>query len=59
MNPYTVCYVQHELMYVRVNAKNRQEAERKFKLGGADLDQARGYGDFLEHTFHSVEREKR
>lgn len=59
MNPYTVCFVQHELIFVRINAKNRQDAERKFRNGNYDYDNARGYGDYLEPTFHSVEREKR
>ena len=55
---YTICFTQHELIWVPVEAKNKKEARAKFDAGDIDWDNARGYGDYSEPTFNSIELEK-
>jgi len=52
---FEICYTEHELKYVRVEAKSKKDAKQKFKDGNIDWDSARGYGDYGDPTLNSVE----
>ena len=41
MSEFEICYTEHELKYVRVDARNKKEAERKFHLGEIEWDAAK------------------
>ena len=55
MSEFEICYTEHELKYVRVDARNKKEAERKFHIGEIEWDAAKGYGDYSAPTLNKIE----
>lgn len=54
MKEFEICYTEHELKWVSVEAKNEKDARRKFESGDIDWDAARGYGDYGDPTINEI-----
>jgi hypothetical protein len=53
---FMICFTQHELLWVRTRAKDKEAARQKFESGDIDWDNARGYGDYGEPTINKITR---
>lgn len=53
--PFVICYTEHAIRYIAVDAKTKKQAREKFE-NRKDIDWAESwdYGDFDPETFNEV-----